>query len=206
MSDDAFVREFQRRAGLVPDGDAGPKTMAALNRVLPADRPRGGLTRIIWHWTAGAHVVTSVDRAHYHYIIGGDGSVVPGDHVPQDNISTADGAYAAHTLNCNTGAIGVAVAGMMGARERPWDAGAFPIREPQISALIALTADLCRRHGIDVGPTTTLSHAEVQPTLGITQRGKWDITWLPGMIGPGDPVAVGNVLRGRVLAHMRAGS
>jgi len=87
-----------------------------------------------------------------------------------------------------------------------WDAGAFPIREPQISALIALTADLCRRHGIDVGPTTTLSHAEVQPTLGITQRGKWDITWLPGMIGPGDPVAVGNVLRGRVLAHMRAGS
>ena len=206
MIDDAFVREFQRRAGLDPDGQAGPKTMAALDRVLPVARQRSGMTRIIWHWTAGTHVVTGTDRAHYHYIIAGDGSVVAGNHPPEANVSTADGAYAAHTLNCNTGAIGLAIAGMFGARERPWDAGAFPMREAQIAALIGLTADLCRRHAIAVGPTTTLSHAEVQPTLGIAQRGKIDLIWLPGMNQPADPVAVGNVLRGRVLAHMRAGT
>lgn len=49
---------------------------------------------------------------------------------------------------------------------------------------------------------TVLSHAEVQPTLGIRQRGKWDIAWLPGMAKPGDPVAVGDRLREQVAAAL----
>lgn len=36
ISDDDFVREFQRRAGLQDDGWAGLDTMAALDRLLPA--------------------------------------------------------------------------------------------------------------------------------------------------------------------------
>jgi len=206
MTDDAFVRAFQRRAGLTVDGMAGPRTYAALDRAFPAPRASSGLTRIIWHWTAGTNTVTQNDREHYNFVIDGDGNISAGVHPPEANISTSDGAYAAHTLNCNTGAIGIGLAGMFNARERPWDAGAFPLREAQIVALIGLTADLCRKYVIEVGPTTTLSHAEVQPTLGIAQRGKIDLIWLPGMSQPADPVAIGNVLRGRVLAHMRAGA
>jgi len=203
MIDDAFVREFQRRAGLDPDGQAGPKTMAALDRVLPVARQRSGMTRIIWHWTAGTHVVTGTDRAHYHYIIAGDGSVVAGNHPPEANVSTADGAYAAHTLNCNTGSIGVAVAAMAGAVERPFSAGRFPITLKQVEALARLCARLCAQYEIPVTRETILSHAEVQPTLQIAQKGKWDIAWLPGMTKPGDPVRVGDEIRALIAEAMK---
>lgn len=206
LTDDAFVRLVQSRLGVTADGQAGPKTLAALDRRLPPVQPAAiGLRRIIWHWTAGTHVVSQTDRDHYHFVVGGDGSVVAGRHAPEANISASDGSYAAHTRGANTGAIGVAVAAMYSATERPFQTGPFPIRERQVESLIGLTADLCRRYGIPVTPETVLSHAEVQPTLGIAQAGKWDVSWLPGMNAPGDPVGVGNILRGRVLAHMKEG-
>lgn len=193
------------------DGLWGPRTANALVELAAANgRPRtqtaqSGLSRIIWHWTAGTHTVSDLDRKHYHFIVAGNGTVVHGAHQPEANIVTSDGSYAAHTRNCNTGSIGVAVAAMAGAKERPFSAGAFPVREAQIEALVGLTADLCRRYSIPVTPRTVLSHAEVQPTLGVAQAGKWDIAWLPGMAAPQDPIAIGNILRGRVLAHMKEG-
>ena len=72
------------------------------------------MKRIIIHWTAGSHKASSVDKEHYHMIVNGDGTVVNGDHKIEDNLSTADGVYAAHTKGANTGAIGVAMAGMLG--------------------------------------------------------------------------------------------
>lgn len=159
----------------------------------------GALKRIVWHWPAGTHDVSSMDRRHYHFIISGDGVVVHGDHVPEANTgSLKSGSYAAHTLNLNSGSIGVAVAGMAQATERPFSTGPWPLKDIQIDALVELTAALCQIHDIPVSRATTLSHAEVQPTLGIAQRGKWDISWLPGMSGPGDPVEVGDRLRLRV--------
>jgi hypothetical protein len=110
------------------------------------------------------------------------------------------GQYAAHTLNCNTGSIGVAVAAMAGAVERPFNPGKAPITPAQVEGLVKLVRDLCRGYGIPVTRETVLSHAEVQPTLGIKQRGKWDIAWLPGMDAPGDPVKVGDHLRGLIAA------
>lgn len=162
------------------------------------------MKRIIWHWTAGTHTVSKVDRKHYHFIIAGDGTVVHGDLPPEANLSTKDGDYAAHTLNANTGAIGIAVAAMAGARERPFGAGRFPITTQQVNALARLTADLCQRYRIPVTRETVLSHAEVQPTLGIPQRGKWDITWLPGMAGPEDAIKTGDWLRSMTKALMPA--
>jgi N-acetyl-anhydromuramyl-L-alanine amidase AmpD len=204
MTDDAFVRHVQRRLGVTADGVAGPATLAAFDRALPpsgavsAPPAATGLVRVILHWTAGTHVVSSLDRKHYHYIIGGDGATVDGIHKPEDNRSTADGHYAAHTRGCNTGSIGIAVAGMHGATERPFNAGGFPIRDIQVDALVRLTADVCRRYGIPITPRTVLTHAEVQPTLGVKQAGKIDIMWLPGMASMQDPVAVGNILRGKI--------
>lgn len=153
------------------------------------------MKRIILHWTAGTNRVSPLDRQHYHYIIGGDGEVIEGDWPVSANERPTAGKYAAHTLNCNTGAIGVALAGMHGAVESPFNAGEHPITAEQVSALWALCARLCKEFDIAVTRETVLTHAEVQPTLKIKQRGKWDITWLPTMAAPGDPISVGDILR-----------
>jgi hypothetical protein len=156
------------------------------------------MKRIIWHWSAGAHTPSDLDKQHYHFIIDGAGKVHPGKFAPEANEKPQKGKYAAHTLNCNTGSIGIAVAAMAGAVERPFNAGSHPITPAQVDALVTLSRKLGAQYGIPVTPETMLSHAEVQPVLGIKQRGKWDIAWLPGMAIPGDPVAVGNKLRARV--------
>jgi hypothetical protein len=153
---------------------------------------------IIMHWSAGGHKASALDRKHYHFIVEGDGTVVAGDKPPEANLSTKDDDYAAHTLGANTGAIGVAVAAMAGAVERPFNAGRAPITPAQVDALAELCRDLCKRYNIPVTRETVLSHAEVQPTLGIKQKGKWDIAWLPGMERPGDPVQVGDTLRNMI--------
>jgi hypothetical protein len=160
------------------------------------------MKRIIMHWSAGPNVVTDLDRQHYHFIVDGKGNVVAGRYNPEANETIKGGAYAAHTLACNTGSIGVAVAAMAGAIERPFSAGGSPITGPQLSAFTSLIADLAHTYGIAVSRRTILSHAEVQPTLGIHQRGKWDITWLPGMTAPADPIVVGDRLRAEVSAKL----
>ena len=91
---------------------------------------------------------------------------------------------------------------MAGAQERPFRAGKYPITPAQVDALATLCADLCRQYDIPVSRQTVLSHAEVQPTLGITQRGKWDVTWLPGMAAPGNSVAVGDQIRALIVAKL----
>jgi hypothetical protein len=159
------------------------------------------MKRIIIHWTAGAHTPSNLDKDHYHRIIDGAGWVHNGKWPISANEAPKKGQYAAHTLDCNTGSIGVAVAAMAGAQERPFHAGSHPITPAQVDALVGLIRALCKEYGIPVTRQTVLSHAEVQPTLKIKQRGKWDIAWLPGMDGPGDPVKVGDHLRGLVLAE-----
>ncbi len=158
-----------------------------------------GLKRIIMHWTAGPHSATDLDREHYHFIVEGDGNVVHGKLRPEDNINTSDGKYAAHTLSLNTGSIGVSVAAMAGAKETPFSWGSAPITEAQVHRLCALVRTLCAKYGIPVTRETVLSHAEVQPTLRVKQRGKWDIACLPGDKVIRDPVRVGDILRAKIL-------
>jgi hypothetical protein len=160
------------------------------------------MKRIICHWTAGTYTVSATDRKHYHYIIDGDGGLALGGLAPEDNLNTSDGTYAAHTRGANTAAIGIAIAAMHNARERPFNAGAYPIKDKQVEALVKQCARLAARYGIPVRRDTILTHAEVERTLGIKQSGKWDVVWLPGMEKPGDPIAVGDVLRGKITAAM----
>lgn len=193
------------------DGLYGPRMAAALDdaqaarfapKAAPGPAPKAGLRRIIMHWTAGGPTASAEDRSHYHFIVQQDGAVVKGDRTPEDNINTSDGRYAAHTLNCNTGSIGVSLCGMVAAQERPFAKGPYPIKQPQVAVMCSLVAKLCRDYGIPVTRETVLSHAEVQPTMGIAQRGKWDIAWLPDMIMASDPITVGDKLRADISAAL----
>lgn len=175
----------------------------AMSRLVPAEwMPVCTMKRIICHWTAGPHKATATDKEHYHIIIQGDGTLVRGDRAIADNVSTTDGKYAAHTLNCNAGSIGVSLACMAGAVEQPFKAGTAPMTAVQWNALTQVVAELATRYDIPVGPATVLSHAEVQGTLGIQQRGKWDYTRLafdPTVVGA---AACGDKLRREVRARL----
>jgi hypothetical protein len=204
----AATAAFQRARGLAADGIAGPLTLAALardeapsilrDRLLPPEwTPRAAMRGIVVHWTAGAHRASGLDRSHYHVLIEGDGRLVRGLHSIAANLSTADGRYAAHTRGLNAGFVGVALCCMAGAAERPFHAGSAPMTRIQWDRLPAVLADLCRAYAIPVARKTVLSHAEVEPELGVRQRGKWDVSRLafdPSVVGAR---ACGDLFRAR---------
>ncbi|MEL7299385.1 MAG: peptidoglycan-binding domain-containing protein [Pseudomonadota bacterium] len=156
------------------------------------------MKRIIIHWTAGGGRASDVDRKHYHRLTEYDGTIVAGTHAIEDNIVVSDGDYAAHTRNLNTDSIGTAMCGMRGAKEHPFDAGPSPITEKQFRTHCIMVADLCRQYSIPVTRKTVLTHAEVEPTLGVKQRGKWDLTRLPFRPDIVGALAVGDYLRDMV--------
>lgn len=153
------------------------------------------MQRIILHWTAGGSRASDTDKQHYHRLVEYDGTIVAGTHEVADNIVTSDGDYAAHTRNLNTGSIGVSLCGMRGATEHPFSAGPSPLTEKQWRVAMVLIADLCRQYSIPVTRETVLTHAEVQPTLGVIQRGKWDITRLPFKPDLVGAIPVGDYMR-----------
>lgn len=170
---------------------------------VPTDwMPAAKMDRIIVHWTAGRHVASADDRTHYHVLVQGDGSLVRGTLPITANAAPIRGAYAAHTLNCNTGSIGISLCCMLGAREHSFAAGSDPMTRAQWDAAVLAIADLARRYAIPVGPRTILSHAEVQNTLGITQRGKWDIARLAFDLSVVGAKACGDRLRAEVAAAL----
>lgn len=165
--------------------------------------PNAKISRIVVHWTAGANKASAIDREHYHIIIEDDGKLIRG--IPSIDLNSeprAKAGYAAHTLNCNTGSIGVSLCGMAGAIETPFLPGKYPITKKQWQTLPQVIAQLCRRYNIVIEPKTVLTHAEVQNTLGIKQRGKWDISRLPfdgSVIGA---PAVGAQMREKAMAEL----
>ena len=183
------------------DGIDGRRTRAAFEAATAAQRARGlpfqhpsGITRIHGHWTGGGHVPNSTDLRAYHGLIPGDGAPV---------WPALPGALRSHTLNANGGAIGLAICAMAGAVERPFQLGTAPITPAQVCAFAREAARLCRLYDIPVTRWSVLTHAEIQPTFGIVQRWKWDITWLPGMAAPADPIEVGDRLRAMVRAELQ---
>lgn len=225
-ADERSVQEFQLARKLIADGDPGPKTQAELTKAVAAKDKRSipaapavparaddaavalplswmpacTMTGIVVHWTAGAHKASWLDRAHYHVIIEDDGKLVRGDNAITNNAAPIRGTYAAHTLRHNTGIIGVSLACMAGAIPEPFDSGVCPMTRTQWDALPPVLAALCRRYGIPVGPKTVLSHAEVSSTLGIPQRGKWDIARLSFDLSVVGAHVVGDLFRARTAA------
>lgn len=172
-----------------------------MTTVVPLEwMPACRMLRIIVHWNAGTLKASDLDRDHYHLIIEGTGSLVRGRKSIADNVSTADGRYAAHTLNLNQGSIGLALAGMGGAVQQPFSAGKWPLTRAEWDMLPKVLADLCRHYTIAVTPKTVLSHAEVQTNLGVKQKGKWDIAVLPFDLSLDTARKVGDAFRARTLA------
>lgn len=132
------------------------------------------MKRVICHWSEGNYKANETDLAHYHILIEGDGGVRGGDHSIKDNVSTANGKYAAHTLNKNAGSIGVSCCCMVGCAERPFAPGRQPMKQSQWEVMVQAVAELCQFYDIPVTPETVLGHGEVQKNLRVKQRGKWD--------------------------------
>lgn len=134
---------------------------------------------ITLHWTGGGHQCSDADREHYNYIVEADGTIIEGDNSPEDQRNTKDKIYGRHTKRLNHRNLGVAICGMLGAKENPLDCGPSPITEHSFRVAIGLMAKLCGAFGIPVDWQRTITHAEAEPNLGIKQEGKWDITVLP---------------------------
>ena len=181
------------------DGVDGKRTQAAYSAAVAAQKAKGlpfqhpsGLTRIHLHWTAGGHTANTTDKAHYHCIIEGSGNEV---------WSHPETAKLAHTLNANSGAIGLSMACMAGAVERPFSWGSAPMTTAQLHGLAKVAARLALKYDIPITRYSVLSHAEVQPVIGIKQKQKWDICIIPSMSEPGNPNAVGDRIRQIILGY-----
>lgn len=155
--------------------------------------------RLTWHHSGGLYTPNKDDLEHYHFVIDGDGKVHHGHHPVEANAAgkkLVAGQYAAHTWKLNSGNISISLASMhKGDWGNPFG-GYAPVRNVQVDALIELSAKVVQEHGIFVDGRFTLSHAEVQPTLGVTQKNKWDFDYDPrGFSKTRDPIAIGDGLR-----------
>lgn len=177
---------------------AKPPEPLAQATVVPAEwMPGCKMDRIICHWTAGPYKASDHDRECYHILIEGNGNLVRGEHAIIDNVKTGNDNYAAHTLGCNTGSIGISVCCMAGAKEAPFNPGPCPMLREQWETMAQVAAQLARRYKIAVAPRTVLGHGEVQDILGRPQKQKWDplvLPWDPGVAKR----EVGNRFRARV--------
>jgi hypothetical protein len=198
------IRDTQARCaalGFWPgpiDGKMGKRTQAAISAATEFQLKRGkpllhpsGISRVHWHWTVGWHKANQTDKDHYHAVFEGDGTEIQSHEWE---------VVLAHTKNANSGAIGLSLCGMVKAVERPFNAGPNPITAASLAAMVRRTRALCDMFDIPVSMWSTLSHSEIQPTLGIAQRQKWDINVLPGMKAPIDPITAGNMIRAMVVA------
>lgn len=191
--------------GAVAAKPASDPVQAVSSFVPPTWMQRCEMKRVIAHWSAGAYTVSALDKEHYHIIVDGDGKLAKGDHDISDNVNTADDDYAAHTRGTNTGSIGISLACMAGAIEKPFNPGRYPMKKIQWDAMVAAIADLASFYSIPVTPKTVLSHAEVQGTLGIKQAGKWDFTRLAFDDSVVGAKACGDKMRAEVQAVLDAG-
>lgn len=173
--------------------------------VVPNDwMPPAAMKRIHVHWTAGAHRANATDRKSYHILIENDGKLVRGDRSIAANAPNSGMEPASHTLDANTGAIGVSMCCMHGAREGPFNAGSSPMTRVQWDRMTDVVAELAKRYAVPVTPVTILTHAEVQPNLNIRQRNKWDITRLAFDDAVRGHRAVGDLMRRQVAGKLDA--
>lgn len=164
--------------------------------------PRVSMSAIVEHWTAGGHKANATDKRSYHLLTEGDGNLVRGVDISLNSGGIKTG-YAAHTRGANTNRIGHSMCGMMGAVENPFQPGPAPLTLVQWNRHVLAGADLAEFYKIGVARDKLLFHAEVQPTLGIAQNGKWDVVRLPFDASVRGAHAIGDRFRDEVLSALR---
>ena len=159
------------------------------------------MRRLVLHWTGGGPRPNPKDLRSYHALVAQDSERHDGDKPPEANRSPLGGGYVRHAGGFNSDAIGLALCGMNGARERPFHPGGYPINAAQYEEACRWAAEFCETYRIKVTRNKVLIHSEVLPRFGAGIP-KWDVNWLPGMSLPGDPVEMGDAFRARVQAHL----
>jgi hypothetical protein len=102
--------------------------------------------RIVLHWTGGGSSANATDKAHYHFIVNQDGTIVKGVWPVGSNMRRVNGtSYAQHTGGFNSFSIGVSFAGM--------NSPATVLTERQVMTGLAFVALLCVTYKLD--PTNT---------------------------------------------------
>lgn len=191
---------------------------------LPTDPPR----RLVLHWTAGAHLASPLDRAHYHVLLEhreGDPSSPDDDQlgvvraVPVANncrdLSAGDPTYAddpergygAHVRGFNSWSVGLSACAMRGAVDRrpggKVDPGPDPLTRLQVRGFITWGAEFCLRYDYRPTPERVFTHAEAERLHGVPQRNNWDPEWVPGLNLASD--AVGPWFRSRIADYLDTG-
>lgn len=211
-----ITRDLQARVNalaglevLKVDGMSGPNTRREVLNCRARQKVRkekdlfdeSGLHAIIWHWTAGFDMPTEDDLDHYNDVFDKVGNQYDGGARPehQANYNWRKGIGVSHTMNANTGRIGMSVAGMHGAEGWPrLDWGKHPITWAGIDAMLERSNMYGKKFWIPNSPWSMLTHAEVQGTLGIKQKNKWDYMVLPGDTKVRPAREVGDILRARL--------
>lgn len=163
--------------------------------------------RITAHHTGGPYTPTGKDLASYPICIDGDGRSHQGIHPLDANSADRQltaGDYYAHTWKLNSGNFGIAVCCMgKGAWDDPRGSTRFFPHPRQIDALIREAAKWCAELKIPVTGRTVLSHAEVEPVLGVKQKQKWDYDYQIRNTAGRDPVAIFDEIRQEVLERLK---
>jgi len=214
------VKDFQIRCNslnfpgseeLKIDGMNGPATQKQINlvmrhlgigRAVDMFHP-SGIIGIVFHWAASSYNVTNDTTKHYNGLFDHTGIEYDGG-APAGHQAQYSRTYGvSHTLNNNTGFVGLAVSGM-GDASANWgansvDQGKWPLTWKGVDAMLKKGAFYCKQYDIRPSKWTTLTHAEVQPSLNITQRGKWDFQVLPESTTLLSPIVCGDILRKRMV-------
>jgi hypothetical protein len=195
--------------------------------------PDGDLTRVYLHQSAQEYGCAD---AAYHAVVslrGGIWQIVPSHDVRTNARSTfSEVNYAPHTYHRNTGAVAIAVDGLIGSQVSQNDFGSEPLQMHEIEHLCAGAAAFCMAFGIDsgglsydadpyYGEPTILTHGEAAnivgappaytpyglPPIGTLER--WDLTTLvpvPAgvMLSDAHAKIVGDELRGRIHYYAAA--
>lgn len=162
--------------------------------------------RITAHHTGGGYSPNATDLAAYPLCIDGDGKVHQGKLPLSANAAgqkLVAGHYYPHTWKLNSGNFGISICSMGGGKwDNPRGSRYFP-RQVQVDALISEMARRCREFGIAPSRQHTLTHAEVEPTLGVKQKQKWDFDYQIRQVSARDPVAIGDELRQELVLQLR---
>lgn len=160
------------------------------------------MKKIIIHWTAGGAVPSLLDKEYYHYLVDNLGKIHEGFFNVTANEFCKKGFYAAHTGGGNTGAIGVALCGMLDFKNRQ-NIGNYPITKIQFEAAMQLCASLAKKFNISVTKDSVLTHYEFGKSHpNTTSSGKIDIIFLPpySWIEQDD---IGNFIRSKIKWYLQ---